>query len=426
MYLPKVSIIIPVHNAEAHIKECVRNLIAQTYKNIEIICVDDGSDDKSFEVLKSLACEDNRIKIISQENQGVSVARNKGLKLADSNSEWVMFCDGHDYFEWNAVEQCIKEALSHQGCDVVLFNARMFSPDGTFQMAISGSQYVNMPHYIDCTNSEYLGCFANVCFGMFSFNTIRNNNISFRNGYIYEDWEFAGHFLSKADSAIWLDAMLYNYRWNQPNSISTIVNKSCLDIFETLELVEIHYKAASRWNNVQYSHYVRALGQLIFFQKNRLPKANEDVRNKFQEKMQTYIQTIPYILLCSVANYLSMEQRIDLLMFHSDADLEVKFCRQNWNRLKLHRLKQRIHEKVKQVMMKIMPAYRVANHTRCEMEAMHHSEMAKLDILLGQQNQIIHDIRLMKQILGIDMQNAIIKDIEAMTIENHVTKDGEK
>ena len=97
-----VSIIVPVYNLEGYVENCIRSLMKQTYENIEILCIDDGSTDNSATVIKKLAEGDQRVKYIYKENGGVSSARNKGLEVA--NGEYIMFVDGDDYMHFQAVE----------------------------------------------------------------------------------------------------------------------------------------------------------------------------------------------------------------------------------------------------------------------------------------------------------------------------------
>lgn len=109
-----VSIIIPVYNIEKYIANCLDSVISQTYKNLEIICIDDGSRDSSGEILKSYAEKDSRIVCIYQDNAGVSAARNKGLD--NFHGDYVMFVDGDDYLHYQAVEifvNCIESTNSN-------------------------------------------------------------------------------------------------------------------------------------------------------------------------------------------------------------------------------------------------------------------------------------------------------------------------
>ncbi len=116
---PLISIIVPVYNVEKYLRQCLENLINQTYKNIEIICINNGSTDKSSEILVEFAQKDSRIKIITQEKSGVSAARNSGLKIA--SGDYIMFVDSDDWTEIDACEKLITEAKL-TGADVVLFS----------------------------------------------------------------------------------------------------------------------------------------------------------------------------------------------------------------------------------------------------------------------------------------------------------------
>lgn len=91
---PKVSIIVPVYNVENYLRKCLDSLINQTLKNIEIICINDGSTDNSLSILEEYASKDERIIVINQENAGVSSARNRGLEIA--TGEYIAFVDADD------------------------------------------------------------------------------------------------------------------------------------------------------------------------------------------------------------------------------------------------------------------------------------------------------------------------------------------
>ena len=111
----KVSIIVPIYNVEKYIERCVKSLMRQDYENIQIILVDDGSPDRSFEIVSELANNDERIVVIRQENKGVSSARNQGLKMADG--KYLMFVDGDDYVDSNYVSYFV-DLIKTQNCDV--------------------------------------------------------------------------------------------------------------------------------------------------------------------------------------------------------------------------------------------------------------------------------------------------------------------
>ncbi|GHT38682.1 hypothetical protein FACS189437_00060 [Bacteroidia bacterium] len=102
----QISIIVPVYNVEKYIRQCVDSLLLQTYSNIEIILVDDGSTDSSVNICDEYATKDSRIKVIHQSNVGVSQARNNGIKQAEG--EWITFCDSDDWCDMTMCENIIK------------------------------------------------------------------------------------------------------------------------------------------------------------------------------------------------------------------------------------------------------------------------------------------------------------------------------
>ena len=124
--MPKLSIIVPIYNSEKYLKECLDSLVNQTFKDIEIICVNDGSTDGSLNIIKHFAQNDSRIKIINQENKGQSAARNAGLKIA--RSEWVTFIDSDDYIDLNTYER----ALAVSNIDIICFGDRNESKKSRF------------------------------------------------------------------------------------------------------------------------------------------------------------------------------------------------------------------------------------------------------------------------------------------------------
>jgi len=115
-----VSIIIPVYNVESYINQCIDSVIQQTYKNVEIILVDDGSDDSCPRICDEYARKDPRIRVIHKPNGGASDARNAGLAIA--KGEYIYFLDSDDYIEKDAIATLVVHA-HHYDADVVFFDA---------------------------------------------------------------------------------------------------------------------------------------------------------------------------------------------------------------------------------------------------------------------------------------------------------------
>ncbi len=115
--MAKISVIVPVYNVEPYLPQCLDSLIEQTFKDIEIICVNDGSTDGSLNILNHYAAKDSRIKVIDKPNGGVSSARNSGLDAAQG--EYISFVDSDDWLKRNAYEEIIMSAKKH--VDMVIF-----------------------------------------------------------------------------------------------------------------------------------------------------------------------------------------------------------------------------------------------------------------------------------------------------------------
>ncbi len=143
-----VSVIVPVYNAEKYIKDCLVSLINQTYKNLEIICVDDGSTDHSLELLKLYAKKDNRIKIFTQENKGPAAARN--LALDNAHGDYISFVDSDDTITYNAYEILVKNMSMDQNWDIVMFSGNVFGSRNEYLenlITLRFNEYTDIDNY---------------------------------------------------------------------------------------------------------------------------------------------------------------------------------------------------------------------------------------------------------------------------------------
>ena len=115
---PLISVIVPVYNVEKYLARCLDSILGQTYENLEVICVNDGSPDNSFAILHEYAAKDARIKIVEKQNGGLSSARNAGMVCA--TGDFIAFVDSDDTIAPNCYETCIKHATDD--VDVVAFS----------------------------------------------------------------------------------------------------------------------------------------------------------------------------------------------------------------------------------------------------------------------------------------------------------------
>lgn len=144
------SIIIPVYNAEKFIEECIESILNQTFNNFEVLCINDGSTDNSLEILEKYSKLDNRIKVLTQTNQGSSAARNLGLKNAQG--EYILFCDADDKFKPNLCSVVAAVALK-ENKDVIAYGHEKYI-DGVLEesdhkIITSLKKYNKLTHWLD-------------------------------------------------------------------------------------------------------------------------------------------------------------------------------------------------------------------------------------------------------------------------------------
>lgn len=119
--MPKVSVVLPVYNGENFIRTTISSILNQSFKDFELVVVDDGSTDSSRNILDSISCLDSRVKIIYQKNQGICIARNIGIK--ESSSDYIMFCDHDDLYQPEYIKNAFND-ISESGADFVKYGCR--------------------------------------------------------------------------------------------------------------------------------------------------------------------------------------------------------------------------------------------------------------------------------------------------------------
>ena len=170
MIKPLISIIIPIYDVERFLDRCIQSVLKQTYTNIEIILVDDGSHDNCPQMCDKYALNDKRIKVIHKKNGGLSSARNAGLKIA--TGEWIGFVDSDDWIEPNTYEEAITAALENT-VDVVQWNLIPFDDTHEkqiqylYESGIYKIKELNTMHWI--LNTAYTKLYAKYLFDEYQF-----------------------------------------------------------------------------------------------------------------------------------------------------------------------------------------------------------------------------------------------------------------
>ena len=234
----KYSVIIPVYKVEEYLEKCVESVRNQTYKNIEIVLVDDGSPDNCPQMCDELAQKDSRIKVIHKENGGLSDARNKGLEL--STGDYVIFLDSDDYIDVDSCERFLQYA--ENGCDIIIGEA-------VVEGGKCNSQHISNPNMM--TGEQYLleayrGGKAPMaaCFNIYKREFLINNSLCFKKGILHEDEEFTPRCFLLAETVVCPNVYFYHYIIRN-DSITTKKDKrkNASDFYNTcLTLKEIYAK----------------------------------------------------------------------------------------------------------------------------------------------------------------------------------------
>ena len=233
-----ISVVIPVYNVEDYLEECLDSVVNQTFKNIEIICVNDGSTDNSLNILNKYSKKDSRIKIINQENSGVSHARNKGLEVSRGN--YVCFLDSDDYLELNALQE-VHNISEINSLDICLFKLINFDEkthkqftEEYFDMSFLKKKYGTEVFNHEKIGKDIFWISVTPHSKLFRRNVI--SQLKFPEGLIYEDNVFFTQAMLKAKRVLLYDKYLYNRRIRL-NSITHSYDEKCIDWIEIYNLL---------------------------------------------------------------------------------------------------------------------------------------------------------------------------------------------
>lgn len=270
---PLVSIIIPIYNVEKFLKQCVESVLAQTYENLEIILVDDGSPDGSGELCDEYAKKDERIKVVHKENEGVSSARNEGLRQA--SGKYVLFVDADDFMASNAVER-LADRLHVGGAlmDVIIGDKAPYHTQGYTEVVSESSVPVGVVlRYKTSDRRVVHGLLTeanSVFYKLFRRELLRKNKIEFPEHLrIAEDLVFVARAFFAGETMYFTGEPLYFYRTdfdNNHSAMGLVSDEKAFDFGAALKLVEKYAaesgllkheqtKEALKWAVVTHSLY---------------------------------------------------------------------------------------------------------------------------------------------------------------------------
>lgn len=299
--MTKLSIIVPVYNVEKYLPKCLESLIKQTLKDIEIICVNDGSMDNSLAILKEFASKDSRIRIIDNQHQGVAKTRNTGIE--QSTGEYIGFVDSDDYIDIDFFEKLYNSATKSNS-DIAI--ASILKHKNFFN--IYNAKYTKEETAITIQDKIKL-CEDKKHFFFYAWNKIyhsgfiKKNNIKFSEGQIYEDVMFAIKALYYSNKIISVYGTKYHYIEHE-NSLTKYKDK-------TGEKEHDLIKAYSELQEFCNSKNIEISERLNYYTKENFGF----ILNLYKGKYQSKIQLFNIFTIATISNYSETRNLITILGF---------------------------------------------------------------------------------------------------------------
>jgi len=262
----KVSVVIPVYNTQRYLRQCMESVLAQTLREIEIICVDDGSTDGSVDVIKKYMAQDGRISLIQQGNRYAGAARNNGMEHA--KGKYIVFLDSDDFFERDMLES-MYEAAKSSGAQIVVCGAREYDA--------SEGKTIDRPEYL---KTELLpktavgGTFSSedikdlifqfTCDApwnkMYLLEFVKSYELYFQEVKRANDTRFVNASLAAAKKIAVIDKPLVNYRINHGGNLQSTYDDRPFTFYDTLKGLNEELKRIGVYETVRKSYVNKALG----------------------------------------------------------------------------------------------------------------------------------------------------------------------
>ena len=289
----KLSVIIPVYNVESYLRECLDSITNQTVKDIEIICVDDGSTDNSPEILKEYQKKDSRIKIITKENGGQASARNLGIK--EAQGEYIAFIDSDDFIEAEMLEKLYTKAKDNNldivMCKIATYNNQTKEiKDNVWYYMLGIFRDFEKEIFNHKDTKEFTCNIAVTPYNkIYKTSLIKDNDILFPEGLIFEDEKFFYDTYLRAKRVSIIPEFLYYYRVSRKGSTVDIEKENdYTDIIEISKQIRQTFKETNNYEDYKYLLNNR----LIHLQLARFTETSPKYREKFFNLLKEDLQEV--------------------------------------------------------------------------------------------------------------------------------------
>lgn len=252
--MSELTFIVPIYNVEKYVFKCLESIQRQTYKDFEVLCINDGSTDNSRNIILDFVNKDNRFKLFDKDNGGLSDARNFGLKQI--NTKYVSFIDGDDFIEEDFVEKTLNE-IKENDLDILVFGYNQYYLEKNIKEA--NTLRIKRGVYNLKSNKEILAYTPNAAWNkIYKVSLFKDNNIEYPFGYRHQDLGTTAKLFLKANRIGYINNCLYNYLIDRPNNITTQIDKKLYHIIDMSNEVINYYKE----NDVFYE-YIEELKYLV-------------------------------------------------------------------------------------------------------------------------------------------------------------------
>ena len=283
----KVSVILPVYNVEKYLKQCLDTIVGQTLKEIEILCVDDGSTDDSVQILKEYEQKDHRIKVLSQKNAGAGAARNLGLRHA--SGKYLSFLDSDDFFEPDMLETAYEQAERYQAEMVVFRSNQYLTEKDEYKATPWTLRMQELPPYAPFGRRQMTDNIFKVFVGwawdkLFLKSFVDEKNLTFQEQRTSNDLLFVFSAVALAKKIAVTDKILAHQRRDAKDSLSKTREKSWDCFYKALTALRERMKQEGIFEEVEKDFINYAL-HFSLWNLNTLAEPTQTIlRNKLLEE----------------------------------------------------------------------------------------------------------------------------------------------
>lgn len=271
-----VSIIVPIYNAEKTIEKCAKSILDQSYKNIQVILINDGSTDNSLSICKKIREVDSRVIVVDKPNEGVSSARNCGIDIADG--EYIGFVDSDDHIEEGMYETLITRINEDDSQCATLIKHTIFNPIFTqkthYPTSITGQEALEMLFKLEFPTSLWAY--------LYKRETIKGVYLN-RDIHFFEDFEFNFYTLTKCKKVSLCHDKLYNYETNNSSINSQKIS------YKKLSSLEIYQNISTKIKSLENRELTE---KAVFFRSHFIASILSSLGNKYNPRHKLYYKTV--------------------------------------------------------------------------------------------------------------------------------------